>query len=166
MPAKKKPAETRQRRNVDPELEVLPGGGQLAPVSYRGWLKVTKTAWAGFWSSDLANYVKADSDAGALRRLFDMYDERERMVREYRKGRMAKGSTGQLVVNPAAKEIASLDGRIGQLEDRFGLSPMARLKLGVKFGEALASLDQINARMGADDGDEDPRLEVIDIKEA
>lgn len=164
MPAPRK-SNRQNPRDTPPELEVLPGGrGQVPdlPRPANELLKATKDGWTSFWTSDLSQYVKSDSDRAALGRLFCLYDERERLYRVYRKQRVTKGSTGQLVMHPAAKEIASLDARIVQLEDRFGLSPMARLKLGVKFGEAVASLDEINRRLESDD-DEDPRQEFIEV---
>lgn len=167
----KKPVAKRQRGTRTRDVGVvlvqsvaeppLPTGGK--PL-----LKATKDAWSAFWSTpEIAALVKP-ADHPALGRLFRMYDMRERLERLVLKQPFVKGSTGQDVINPAAKEIASLDGRITALEDRFGVTPMARLKLGLAFGEAARSLDRLNREFDADDdsdeGEEDPRLaEVIDI---
>lgn len=55
------------------------------------------------------------------------------------------------------------------LEDRFGLNPQSRLKLGISLGEAQKSLADMNRRVAekARPGGEvverpDPRLAVID----
>jgi len=45
-----------------------------------------------------------------------------------------------------------------QLEDRFGLSPMSRLRLGITFADAQASLDGLNARLAAKVSDADDDL--------
>lgn len=137
-----------------------PGGKAL--------LAVTVQAWEAFWSSPALAGLVQPADLAALHRLFVLYDDRERMERAYRAQPFTAGSTGQMVVNPAAREIASMDPRISQLEDRFGLTPMARLKLGLTFGEAQRSLDAINREFDADDDEaedeeEDPRLRVIDV---
>jgi hypothetical protein len=67
------------------------------------------------------------------------------------------------VLNPLLKHVAALDGEIRQLEDRFGLTPLARLRLGVTFGEAHRSLADLNRALIEEvDGDveDDPRTEL------
>lgn len=169
MPRRKSP-EQRLRSN-SPELGVIDGDVEvLAPApphpATQELLAETVEAWEEFWASELARLVNR-SDRPALARLFRMYDMRERMERVHAEQPFVEGSTGQLVSHPAAKEIASLDGRILALEDRFGITPMARLKLGVTFGAAAKSLEDLNR--GFDDqgageaaGPQDPRLGAID----
>lgn len=131
-------------------------------------LAETTKAWTAFWTSEISGLVQ-DPDRPALVRLFRMYDQRTRLERVVLKTPFVTGSTGQLTMHPGAKEIASLDGRILQLEDRLGITPMARLKLGVTFGAAARSLEDLNRDFREDDGEEeagtqeaDPRLRVID----
>lgn len=72
-----------------------------------------------------------------------------------------KGASGQPVVSPLQKVLVHLDGEIRQLEDRFGLTPLARLRLGIAIGDAARSLDDLNRLMedSDDDGDSfDPRI--------
>jgi P27 family predicted phage terminase small subunit len=169
--SQRKAPERRQRRGTKdlavvaelppatPPMPKPPGGGQF--------LAATKSAWEAFWADPLlANLVKP-ADQPALVRLFGLYDERERMVREVKRQRMTKGSTGQVTVNPASKEVASLDGRIDKLEAAFGITPKARLALGISLGAAARSLDDINRAFEDDEDDdgrddEDPRLAAID----
>ena len=172
----RKPNDRRQRTNtadagevpavVSDEVEVPPvprphGGGRL--------LKATEEWWVEFWRSPIAKLVDPRSDLRALARLALLYDERDRAVAAYKRKRSSTGSTGQLVVNPFAKEIASLDGRITQLEDRFGLTPKARLDLGVVYSEAHDALSELEQRIEAafadDQEPEDPRLRVVDVEE-
>lgn len=176
MTARKAP-DRRQRTNtpdVGPLAEVEapsvppaprpPGGGRL--------LKATEEWWVEFWESPIAKLVDPRSDLRALSRLALLYDERDRALSAYKRKRSSTGSTGQLVVNPFAKEIASLDGRISALEDRFGLTPKARLDLGVIYSEAHDGLSELERRIEeafADDQDEevvDPRLRVVDVEGA
>jgi len=102
------------------------------------------------------------TDLPALTRLFQLKDDRERIYRAVRKKWLVKGSVGQIVVNPLVKQIREMDTEIRQLEDRFGLTPMSRLKLGVQFGEAHRSLDALNRSL---DGDQDEKAdpEVVRI---
>jgi P27 family predicted phage terminase small subunit len=135
-----------------------PRGGQL--------LAETAAAWATFWGSELAGLV-TEADLPALVRLFRSYDLRERFARIVTRSPMVAGSKGQPRVNPAAGELASLDGRISALEDRFGLTPLARFRLGLTFGAAARSIEKLNEGFDDDDDTEDdPRLRVIDVDAA
>ena len=96
----------------------------------------------------------------ALSRLFELIDERERCMTSARKGRLVKGSTGQPVLNPLYKHVQSLEAQISTLEERFGLTPLSRLKLGVQFGEAQRTLADLNA--DAEAIDDDPRAFLAD----
>lgn len=115
-----------------------------------------RALWTTFWQSPLAAHV-IDSDRGALERLFRLYDQRERYLVAGSKLAMTTGSTGQLTLNPLIKQVDVLDGKILALEDRFGLSPMARLKLQVTLGDASRSLADLNAALGgAETGPDEP----------
>jgi P27 family predicted phage terminase small subunit len=96
-----------------------------------------------------------EGDLPALERLFVLRDEWERCLRDSRReGRYAEGSTGQRVLNPLYKHMTTLEASIDKLEAQFGLSPLARLKLGVTFGEAKRSLADANAAVEAGDDEE------------
>jgi hypothetical protein len=95
------------------------------------------------WSSPLAGLVKP-TDVPALRRLFDYRHQLIDAQRAYGEEPVAVGSMGQPVLSPYAAEIHRLEGVIVKLEDRFGLTPLARLRLGVTFEEGV-SLAQRNA---------------------
>jgi P27 family predicted phage terminase small subunit len=100
----------------------------------------------------------------ALERLFALYDDLERSNAAVKKsGHMVTGSQGQAVLNPLLRHIQVTQGEVRQLEDRFGLSPRARLSLNVTLGEAAKSLADLNSEfMGGGDDDDDPRFDVID----
>jgi P27 family predicted phage terminase small subunit len=123
-----------------------------------------RESWITFWRSPLAEHV-IDTDATALRRLFRMYEQRERYLEQANEETLSLGSTGQIVLHPLVKEVDALDAKILALEDRFGLSPMARLKLQVTLGDASKSLEEVNAALApakraADAEPEDPRRAV------
>lgn len=164
MPRPKAPADRRQRTNT-------PGVGQLVPTEresvpeLRGeLLDVTLETWAEFWQSDVSSLV-VPSDLPALRRLFSLYDERERCYADaVAGGRTTRGSTGQETLAPLYKHVTTLDEKILALEDRFGMTPLARLKLGAQLGDAAKSLDEMNRRLADDDDDApDPRAAAIDV---
>lgn len=150
MPVPPKPADKRQRRNRrDAGLVPIDGGRTEAPAPLESWRPATVEQWGRFWGSPLASQVE-ESDHPALERLFRLYDEIERMwVAVEETGRVVAGSQGQPRPNPLFKQIAELQSEARQLEDRFGLSPMARLKLGITFADAHRSLDGLNERLAA-----------------
>ena len=107
------------------------------------WLESTRADWECYWAGPLAQLTTAD-DVPAVRRLFDLRDQRDRATAAYVAEPFVVGSTGQPTVSPAGKRASQLEPLITALEDRFGLSPMARLRLGVELGRAVRSLDALN----------------------
>ncbi len=165
VPRAKKPAARRQRRNASDIGLVAVERSPQAPAPAKAWLALTSERWQTYWGSDIATVAKRDSDLPALTRLFGYYDDLERSLRAFARERFIEGSQGQPKLNPLAAHIVSLEGLIRALEDRFGLSPQARLKLGVDFANAATSLDALNRSMADDDDgsdEEDPRLQVIE----
>ncbi|MFA5890406.1 MAG: hypothetical protein WDA27_05590 [Actinomycetota bacterium] len=167
MPLPPKPPARRQRRNKRDAT----GARAVRPVSTlpvhhppearTQWLASTSRAWASFWSSDFAGLLCLDTDLFALLRLFDLRDERARMANVARKNRFLLGSKNQLVLNPAYRIISSMDTEIRALEDRFGLSPLGRLHLGVTFAAATRSLEDLHSeseRLAGDPDETDPRM--------
>lgn len=130
---------------------------EAAPASERSWLAITRRRWVQYWASPLARLAERATDLPAIERLFGLYDERERAYRAFRRRRLVTGSQGQPVVNPLWKQVPVMDAEIRQLEDRLGLTPRARLQLGVTFGAAARSLEDLNQDLAIDD-DRDPRL--------
>ena len=159
-----KPPESRQRRNARAAIVVRRGAGALeAPAAPRGWLRATAERWAIYWASPVGQLADPETDLPAILRLYSLYDERERAYRAYKKRRLVKGSQGQPVVNPAWRQVPVMDAEIRQLEDRLGLTPQSRLKLGVTFGAAARSLEDLNRDLTKDDDasdDQDPRLAI------
>jgi P27 family predicted phage terminase small subunit len=152
MPRLPKPKPLRQnseRRDIG--LVSIEGKLAEAPPAPKGLLKSSVDTWVAFWRSPTARLVQADTDLPALIRLWSLYDEHERCYRASREDRLVLGSQGQYVLNPLYRQMVTLETEIRNLEDRFGLSPMARLKLGVTFGDAARSLADINANLEDDD---------------
>ena len=155
-----------QPRNRTPSIGIVRTEIE-APPPPEGMLKASREQWAAFWKSPAAQIVEIGTDLPALERLFSLYDERRRAQREYQRARMVKGSKDQLVRNPLSRVIADCDAAIRVLEDRFGLTPKARLQLGIAPGGGPGSIDELNRRLNQGDDesdgdrDEDPRLAAI-----
>ena len=69
------------------------------------------------------------------------------MDAELRVNPMMVGHKGQAILNPLYRQRSAMDAEIRQLEDRFGLHPKAGLTLGIVYGEAARSLEELNARI-------------------
>ena len=159
----KKPIEKRQNRatkdlGVLPQIEVDPRSIPTPPAHLtERWVK----SWEIFWASPFAQVVQP-AQYPALERLFSMYEERERMDTYLREEPMTVGSQGQKILNPMYRQRTAVDAEIRQLEDRFGLHPKAGLQLGIVYGEAARSLEELNARItnaaiAESQAEEDPR---------
>lgn len=170
-PAPKNPQE-RQRRNaannlelVTPSLQEPALAEQGAPPAPSYLLVVTRERWSAYWRSPVAKLVDAVSDLPALERLFWLYDDLERSRRSVRQqGHMIDGSKGQTVMNPLLRHMQTVMSEIRQLEDRFGLSPRARLSLNLTLGQAAQSLADLNAPFLAGGDDDDPRLDAVEVE--
>ena len=99
-------------------------------------------SWGEFWHSELSQLVKR-TDLASVRRLWDYYQQHEDLTGIFAKGRMVAGSQGQPRLNPALDGIMKLEGAILRLENELGLTPSARLRLGITFADATNSLDAL-----------------------
>jgi P27 family predicted phage terminase small subunit len=129
-----------------------------------GLLASTRRLWAGFWKSPMAQVLDSRSDITAILRYFSLVDERERLYRGFRRKRMVRGSRGQEVLNPMGRALHEFDSELRQLEDRLGMTPRSRLQLGIQFGEAARTLQELNRALEEDHDDEDntdPRQSTV-----
>ena len=157
--SRKKSAERRLRHGDGPQLSVVhvdsaPSLSVAVPLPESGWLARTRSAWTTFWREGIAKLTQP-ADGEALRRLFALYDARERTWRLFVKAPYVRGSKGQQVLNPMGTFALQLDARIERLEQSFGITPKARLQLGITFGEAKKSLEDLarDASGGVEDAD-------------
>lgn len=156
-PARKARGSTADDRNGQQgvEVDVAQARAELEiPSPPTGLLGCVRDEWVEFWDSDVALLLQR-SDYGVLRRLFKLKDEQERCYREVRKtktttipekldkdghilrdaasfehsGRLAIGSTGQMVLSPEARYQVTLAAEIRQLEDRLAQNLRARAAL-------------------------------------
>jgi P27 family predicted phage terminase small subunit len=83
-------------------------------------------------------------DGETLEMLLRMRDERDTEFRMGKRQRMVLGSQGQPVINPMLAHAMVLQKEIRALEDRLGLNPAARLRLGILLGDATRSIADVN----------------------
>jgi phage terminase small subunit len=164
-PTRKDPV-IRQREHHPRSLEAVAASvAELVPADMPpppdGLLEQTKDRWLAFWSSPVAALVDRTSDLPALGRLFELYDDADRFRLHIRESAMVEGSRGQMVRNPFVKDLKDTQAAILALEDRFGLSPRARLSLNLSLTATAKTLADLNEDFGVDSGD-DPRFDSID----
>jgi P27 family predicted phage terminase small subunit len=125
----------------------------VVPEAPEGMAEAQLESWSEFWSSELSQLVKG-TDMGAVRRLWSYYQQHEDLTRVFDRSRLVSGSQGQPRLNPALDGLMKLEGAILRLENELGLTPSARLRLGITFADATNSLDALARKFEVDD-DED-----------
>lgn len=148
-----------------------PSLAQLLPAAEPGWLAATVESWHQYLAAPEARATTI-TDLPALRRLFGYRDawlrtsqqlaelppeddmtwetvDDDNVLEGYvrKRGVITTGSTGQPVLHPLTKLLGSLEAQMRPLEDRFGLNPLYRLRLGITVLEAEESLEARNRRL-------------------
>lgn len=112
-----------------------------------------------YWNSELSSTAQ-QVDLPAFYRLFQFYDEVERanrmVLKMGNKGLLSVGSQGQPKVNPLIDLTIKLESSILKLEQELGLTPLARQRLGIAFGEAQIGFKQLQEFL------KDDELEIVD----
>lgn len=151
--AKKSFGEAVDKRNGT-KLALLPAAITQVPDAPKGLLKSTQQRWHDFWTDSVAGLIQP-AEMGLIERYFTYVDEWSRSMTAFRKDRFIEGSMGQPKLNPLSTYIKQLEGDISSLEDRLGLSPKARLALGIAVGQAQRTLADLNAELDVEDDDSD-----------
>lgn len=149
MAPPRKPPERRQRTNTKDVgvVRALPSASPVVPSPDPSWRPEVVEGWNDFWCSPLAGpQVMKPTDGPALRRLFDYRSRLMVALEAMDVEPIVVGSTGQPTMSPWAAEIHRLEGAVAKLEEKFGLTPMSRLKLGVTYEEGV-SLAHRNAQL-------------------
>ena len=156
-----KVAGERQRRNKRRKVKLVPQRDKAPPPRAK-WLKQTKEAWAKYWTSPISDAVHRPTEGPAVRRWFALLDMRERAYRSYEDKPFISGSAGQEILNPQASLMLRMDQELRMLGQELGLSPAARLRLGIDTEDPEKG-DDLSASWQADDLDDakDPRLKVV-----
>ena len=123
------------------------------PGAPKGLTPEARATWREFWRSPLASAVDYAGDGPALRRWIWLVSERDRLVARFysqseeRLSLTTFGSTGNTVLHPLLRLEERLSREIMMYEDRFGMTPLARMRLGVAIGQAHESLDGMRKRL-------------------
>jgi len=144
------------------------------PAPPRGLTDEARRIWRDFFRSPLGGAVDYQGDGPALRRWITLVSDRERLWSRFHAGEdddsaepeslTVFGSQGQRVINPLLRLEERLSREIMAYEDRFGMTPLARMRLGIAIGQAAESLDGLRRRLVSAPADEPPAQGgVIDL---
>jgi P27 family predicted phage terminase small subunit len=160
----KKPPELRQGkpRGPQPKDVALRDEAPPVPLPPRGLLARTRQRWRDYWASPVARAVDPVADLHRVERWIRAVDEYERCYPTFVRARLTEGSMKQTSMNPLAGYLHQLEGTIARAETELGLTPMARLRLGIAYGQARLTAAELNqALQQGDDGTGD---EVLDAE--
>lgn len=124
----------------DTSVEVTGGLGYV-PEPPPGLHEDVVDDWETYWTSGTANVVD-EVDIPMVRRLFLYRDEHYRLGLLWGEmgtdERVVEGSRHKdsLRLHPFGDRMKDLEALIAKLEDKLGLSPLARARLGIEIGQA------------------------------
>ena len=147
-----KPKDQRHHRVKRPEIGIVPAERSIGSAEPRrmvprppaGLLVRTRKVWHAYWSSQVSNAADMQADTHRIERWIRWVDEFEKCMGVFVKTRLVKGSTGQPVLNPLAQHLQNVEQNIVRAEAELGLTPNARLRLGITYGQAMLTADALN----------------------
>lgn len=168
MPARKKPPGSQQGHRKQTGLELVVGAGPVevppAPKPAGGLLKSSEKLWESYWKSISAQAALDVDQLGVAERWIVAHDEWVRATNAFRRKRIVEGSQGQPVLNPLASYIASREATLAKCEAELGLTPMARLKLGIAVGQAKMTAAELNRMTQEPDHGDEGEDDVVEAE--
>lgn len=148
--------EVRQNRIKRPELAIVQGPIPIPvviPEPPAGLLAGSIERWEAYWRSQVAKIARDSGgiDLPGLHRWILNVDEWTRAMRSLRRKRVVLGSMGQPTLNPLAGYLAQREAAIREAENAYGMTPIARLRLGIAVGQAKLTAQALNAQLEAPD---------------
>ena len=146
----------RQNRRSRSNLRLIETWDEQRPIPEppAGMSERQLDTWRAYFESPLSALIK-ETDLPVVRRLWGYYQQHEELTNIFDRGRLVPGSTGQPRINPAHGALMQLDSAIHRLENELGLTPSARLRLGITFADATTSLEKLTERAISDVADDD-----------
>ena len=132
-----KPVELRQgHANV---TELKPHAPVAVPSPPKSFNALGKRLWNEIWDAGRTAYQVTDSHV--IERYVSLLVRRRELLDLVElEGWLSVGSTGQQVIHPAAKLVQDIEAKLVPLEDRLGLNPESRLRLGISSVESQSKL--------------------------
>jgi len=142
----KPPDELVYRRGGRVKSLVPVAPAHVAPPAPDGLGEHAVAVWTTFWASRVSGAVDLLADGEALRHWILCVDEREKLRAATSRAPLVKGSHEQLMLNPLFRRIRELNREIARAEEHFGMTPLARLRLGVTYLQEQAAKEDLEAK--------------------
>ena len=113
------------------------------PRAPAGLLASSRKRWRAYWESNLAQAADRQVDLPRIERWIETTDEYERVNAIFKQTRLVKGSTGQPALNPLASYLANLSAELRAAETELGMTPLARQRLGIAYGQARLTVHEL-----------------------
>lgn len=124
------------------------------PTAPKALLPETKRYWRMLWQSRVASAWDRESDLVAVTRYIKLLDRWLRFDALVTQAPLVRGSKDQLRANPLSLRMDAIEGQVRGLEEQLGLTPAARLRLGISLVEAQTVVDRY---LADSEEREDPR---------
>jgi hypothetical protein len=142
----KPPGELVYRRGGRAKPLVPVAAANVAPPLPDGLGDYAAAVWSAFWASRVSGAIDLLADGEALRHWILCVDEREKLRAATVRAPLVKGSHEQLMLNPLFRRLRELNREIARAEEHFGMTPLARLRLGVTFLQEQAAKEDLEAK--------------------
>ena len=155
-PLKKPPG---QKVGRTPNLVVPMAGNMSLALCPAGsdWPESHVVTWLAFWASPLANTM-GETDVPGLYRLWELRIQADAFNgTAAREGYMVEGAKGQPAAHPLLAKAQALLAPIAQLEREYGLTPVAKVRLGLSTAKAHKTLADMSKPAKKKKRKKDPR---------
>lgn len=124
----------------------------------KGWHAQSVVRWREIWASDVAQIWDRQGDMGRLVRYIVNFDGWLKLTEAISGREVVRGSRGQARANPLFNVRTGLELELKAAEEKLGLTPMDRMRLGIEIGGAAQGLDSArkileDQAMGMDSAD-------------
>lgn len=106
-----------------------------------GWHAQAVVRWREIWASDVAQIWDRRGDMGRLVRYIVNFDGWLKLTEAISGREVVRGSRGQARANPLFSVRTGLELELKAAEEKLGLTPMDRMRLGIEIGGAAQGLD-------------------------
>lgn len=143
-----KKAPQRAQGHHGKRLALVPMVAVAVPTPPDGLTGPVLADWHAFWRTDFARVINWDRDQRAISRLFRLYALEQRLE-EATQEVYAIGAQGQRVLNPALRQLATVQTEILALEKQFGMTTQSAAGLGLSLGSLRKTLEERNREANA-----------------
>ena len=107
----------------------------------KDWHAQSHERWNQMWASSISQIWDKQGDMGRLVRYIVNFDSWLKLTEALAGREVVKGSRGQIRANPLFNVRTGIELELKAAEEKLGLTPWDRMRLGVEIGGAAQGLD-------------------------